>query len=394
MALLSVSAIWDEIDISESYLVCCMFEEATTLAASILHRVLCTPFEDAIDDVQSDEILVSASMVFIQSMKQLKRTEEIIVELRTLFGSVAAIPVQVFLTGACMQISEGYTSNLGSIFEEFLSKWKLVDDKMYILTDAEPQCSDKGSPKQLVMSPEKYLAVAEVYTITVLGRVFHNLNLAISWTEEAELPEESRQVRFPSQIAGFLVLYAQPLTYSFTTGERILVSSLIFFRKSIKVFIIHPLQVLHRRLHSLLSAQRLDHAHSSSANGSMQIGNETYPKARIQELQFDESKPIANSLKTAHPSKKIADQIFWWFDTVGIKVGNIQLVLPRGKNLLFGFLIILASYILRRRTTTLKRLVARQASVVKGALLDAWRLAFSVQVNPLAAIQQLPSAPQ
>ncbi|XP_042464377.1 protein APEM9-like [Zingiber officinale] len=345
MALLSVSAIWDEIDISESYLVCCMFEEATTLAASILHRVLCTPFEDAIDDVQSDEILVSASMVFIQSMKQLKRTEEIIVELRTLFGSVAAIPVQVFLTGACMQISEGYTSNLGSIFEEFLSKWKLVDDKMYILTDAEPQCSDKGSPKQLVMSPEKYLAVAEVYTITVLGRVFHNLNLAISWTEEAELPEESRQV-------------------------------------------------LHRRLHSLLSAQRLDHAHSSSANGSMQIGNETYPKARIQELQFDESKPIANSLKTAHPSKKIADQIFWWFDTVGIKVGNIQLVLPRGKNLLFGFLIILASYILRRRTTTLKRLVARQASVVKGALLDAWRLAFSVQVNPLAAIQQLPSAPQ
>lgn len=50
-----------------------MFEEATILAASILHRVLCTPFEDAIDDVQSDEILVSASMVFIQSMKQLKR---------------------------------------------------------------------------------------------------------------------------------------------------------------------------------------------------------------------------------------------------------------------------------------------------------------------------------
>ncbi|XP_042464380.1 protein APEM9-like [Zingiber officinale] len=345
MALLSVSAIWDEIDISESYLVCCMFEEATTFAASILHRVLCTPFEDAIDDVQSDEILVSASMVFIQSMKQLKRIEEIIVELRTLFGSVAAIPVQVFLTGACLQISEGYTSNLGSIFEEFLSKWKLVDDKMYILTDAEPQCSNKGSPKQLVMSPEKYLAVAEVYTITVLGQVFHNLNLAISWTEEAELLEESRQV-------------------------------------------------LHRRLHSLLNAQRLDHAHSSSANGSMQIGNETYPKARIQELQSDESRSIASSLKTSHPSKKIADQIFWWFDTVRIKVGNIQLVLPRGKNWLFGFLIILASYILRRRTTMLKRLVARQASVVKGALLDAWRLAFSVQVNPLAAIQQLPSAPQ
>lgn len=101
---------------------------------------------------------------------------------------------------ACMQISEGYTSNLGPIFEEFLSKWKFVDDKMYILIDAEPQCSDNGSPKQFIMSPEKYLAVAEVYTITVLGQRFHNLNLAISWTEKAELPEESRQVRFSSQI--------------------------------------------------------------------------------------------------------------------------------------------------------------------------------------------------
>ena len=38
------------------------------------------------------------------------------------------------------------------------------------------------------------------------------------------------------------------------------------------------------------------------------------------------------------------------------------------------------------------RIVSRQVSSVRRALIDAWQLAFSVQVNPLAAVQQLPSA--
>ena len=40
------------------------------------------------------------------------------------------------------------------------------------------------------------------------------------------------------------------------------------------------------------------------------------------------------------------------------------------------------------------RIALRQAVSAKKALVDAWQLAFSVQVNPLAAVQPLPAAPR
>ncbi|RWW01588.1 hypothetical protein GW17_00035354 [Ensete ventricosum] len=51
--------------------------------------------------------------------------------------------------------------------------------------------SDKVGIKQSVMEAKDYLEVAEVYTITILGMVLCSPDLAISWTEKAELPEES-----------------------------------------------------------------------------------------------------------------------------------------------------------------------------------------------------------
>nr|XP_009399618.1 PREDICTED: uncharacterized protein LOC103983973 isoform X3 [Musa acuminata subsp. malaccensis] len=363
MALLTVSAIWNEIDLSESYLVCCMFKEAASLASSTVHRVRSTPFADAVDDVQMAEMMESAGMVFVQSMKELGRTQELFVELRELFGSVETIPVQVFLTGACMQISERFTSNLRAIFEEFLSKWKYVDGGIYVWTVAEPESSsDKVGMKQPIMGAKNYLEIAEVYTITVLGMVLCSPDLAISWTEKAELPDESRQV-------------------------------------------------LLRRLHSLVSAKnssshsnlggglRPEQAHSlsSSTSGSTFSGNEAYPEAMKQELHSAGGRSMGGLFKTVRPSiRNILEQIsccFWWFRTIHLKFGNVHLVLPSGKQMLVCSLIVLTYYILRRKGTILKRSVATQAAAIKRALVDAWQLAFSVQVNPLAAIQQLPSAP-
>ncbi|XP_009399616.2 protein APEM9-like isoform X2 [Musa acuminata AAA Group] len=376
-----------------------------------VHRVRSTPFADAVDDVQMAEMMESAGMVFVQSMKELGRTQELFVELRELFGSVETIPVQVFLTGyhksviqlypsyfskfvssllfyllmcgdlnrvsffsisrndavmncrACMQISERFTSNLRAIFEEFLSKWKYVDGGIYVLTVAEPESSsDKVGMKQPVMGAKNYLEIAEVYTITVLGMVLCSPDLAISWTEKAELPEESRQV-------------------------------------------------LLRRLHSLVSAKnssshsnlggglRPEQAHSlsSSTSGSTFSGNEAYPEAVKQELHSAGGRSRGGLFKTVRPSiRNILEQIsccFWWFRTIHLKFGNVHLVLPSGKQMLVCSLIVLTYYILRQKGTILKRSVATQAAAIKRALVDAWQLAFSVQVNPLAAIQQLPSAP-
>ncbi|PIN02628.1 hypothetical protein CDL12_24857 [Handroanthus impetiginosus] len=71
--------IWEEIDRAESYLVCCMFDEAASLASSIIMRL----HEDykhsnkscEVSDFENewDDMLESAGMVLVQSMKQLQR---------------------------------------------------------------------------------------------------------------------------------------------------------------------------------------------------------------------------------------------------------------------------------------------------------------------------------
>nr|CAB3468936.1 unnamed protein product [Digitaria exilis]CAB3471365.1 unnamed protein product [Digitaria exilis] len=49
-------------------------------------------------------------------------------------------------------------------------------------------------------------------------------------------------------------------------------------------------------------------------------------------------------------------------------------------------------YVLRRKAAGLRRTMFQQASSLRQAFFDALQLAFSVQMNPLAAVQQLPQA--
>jgi len=97
-----------------------------------------------------------------------------------------------------MQISEGYSAKLRTIFEEFLKKWVYLKEESNVLPKAELQSSSfEGCQWQSVIPVEKYLKVAEVYAITILGMILHKPDVAISWTEKAGLPEEKRQVRYP-----------------------------------------------------------------------------------------------------------------------------------------------------------------------------------------------------
>ncbi|GLU10490.1 hypothetical protein SLE2022_272890 [Rubroshorea leprosula] len=73
-------------------------------------------------------MMESSGMVLVQSLKELQRTSRIVDELRAVFASVEAIPVQVPLTGVCFQISEGSTLGVREFLEEFLCKWRNVDE--------------------------------------------------------------------------------------------------------------------------------------------------------------------------------------------------------------------------------------------------------------------------
>lgn len=80
-----------------------------------------------------------------------------------------------------------------------------------------------------------------------------------------------------------------------------------------------------------------------------------------------------------------------WFRNITLRFGNAQLVIS-SKSILLGCLLLLTYYFMRRKQADLKRVLKRQALNVKKAVTDLWQLAFSYQVNPLAAVQPLPPA--
>jgi hypothetical protein len=342
-------SIWEEIERSESYLVCSLYEEAASLASSILKR-LCNDDKGIIEGEFYD-MLESTGMALVQSLKALGRTSEILDQLKLLYVSVTAVPVQVLLTGACFQISEGSSFGVREFLEEFLSKWNCVDERYYVLVGAEANVDCMArSDRRFILGVDNYLEVVEVYAVTLLATVLHDMHLALSWVEKAALPEEKRQV-------------------------------------------------LLRKLHSLHS---LKATNLSQGPSPLPADNHDGHFSTLKELNVSEGSQKAlkaiylpnqgNSTKAA--VLKLSERMepcFWWFRTITLKFGNARLVVSNGK-IMLGCLILLIYYVFRRKKAALKRSATRQVLFVKRALIDLWKLAFSYQVNPLAAVQPLATA--
>uniref|UniRef100_A0A803P474 Uncharacterized protein n=1 Tax=Cannabis sativa TaxID=3483 RepID=A0A803P474_CANSA len=195
------SQIWEQIELAESYLVCSLYEEAASLASSILNQLstIVTGHDDDDDDgVELHDMLESAGMVLVQSLNELGRVSEILNELKQSFSSVGAIPLQVLLAGACFQISQS-PSSVRNFLEEFLSKWRFVDDDYYVLANDETSVDYvKGCSGRFRLRVDDYLDVVEVYVMKVLATTLNDLDLAIHWVEKAELPKDRRQITLPT----------------------------------------------------------------------------------------------------------------------------------------------------------------------------------------------------
>lgn len=59
--------------IVDSYIVCCMFEEAASLAASVIKQMCTTTSIKVLYDTELVEMMESAGMVYVQSLKELGR---------------------------------------------------------------------------------------------------------------------------------------------------------------------------------------------------------------------------------------------------------------------------------------------------------------------------------
>ncbi|XP_028760324.1 protein APEM9-like [Neltuma alba] len=351
IAATTTSAIWKEIELAESYLVCSMFEEAASLASSIFKRLRERGRGMATEEEASQlyDMLESTGMVQVQSLKELGRTFEILNQLRQCFVSVKFIPAQVLLTGACFQIADGSPLAVREFLEEFLNGWILEGEQYYTVVAEADLEREVGDNIQIVLGIDNYVEIVEVYAVTLLATVLNNVDLAISWVEKAPLPEEKRQ--------GIL-----------------------------------------RRLHSMHSSKSTNASQISLAQSAAN-NNEAFSLA---ELQSCESLP--NALKGKHPDNrkfrpkeailKLSERIepcFWCFRSINLKLGNTHFVISKGK-IMLGCVVLLICYVLKKKQASVKRTVRRQLTAVKRALVDIWQLAFSYQVNPLAAVQPLPTA--
>ncbi|CAM8954723.1 unnamed protein product [Rhodiola kirilowii] len=333
------STVWEDIELAESFLVCCMYEKALSMSSSVLRRVSDPTFPGVIEESELVEIKEAAGMVFVQSLKELGRSRDILKELVQLFGRTTAIPVEVILAGACIQISEA-PSGIQSSLEEYLNKWRCVDENHYVLkVEPTSPCYTKNSDGSLAL--DKYMELVELYAVVLLGKVLNTMDVAISWVEKAEIPKTKRED-------------------------------------------------LLRKLHS-------PYSHKISNNASLLQRNE-------QEAQISSQNGIrvldgsSEASKTADVSKqsilKLSSRVehcFWFFRSVTLKFGKIRLVITTTKVLL-ACLICLVVYYIKNTRQTLFRTAKKQVISVKKALADLWQLAFSYQVNPLAAVQALPAA--
>lgn len=335
----SNNSTWDQIDRSESYLVSCMYEEAVSSSASVLQQLLKHGFiHTEIEVAEFNDMVESAAMVFVQSLKQLGRTSEILKELKLLFGSVSVMPIQVFLTGVCLQMQEG-PFDVRESLEEFLGMWECVDDEHYILASTEKNIGNMvgdGSPNLLEV--DRYLEVVEVYVVTLLAVLQKDVNLAISWVEKASLPEQKRQ----ELLRRLNSMYASKAT----------------------------------SLSQATSLKEQD-AHAGSArvfdDVNLRSSGNTAAKETLMKLSNQRVPGIS------------------WFRNITLRFGNAQLVIS-SRSILLGCLLVLTYYFMRRKQADLKRVLKRQALNVKKAVTDLWQLAFSYQVNPLAAVQPIPPA--
>ncbi|KAK4432729.1 protein APEM9 [Sesamum alatum] len=338
--------IWEEIDRAESYLICCVFDEATSLASSIIKRLLANYSSSSKGcEVQGDcenewgDMLESAGMVLVQSMKQLQRTSEILKELKLLFGSITAIPVQVFLTGVCFQMSESPSATVQGSLEEFLNNWRFEDNRYHPVLGAEANESDpEGSCFSFSIGVDEYLEVVELYVVTLLAMTQKDTDLAISWVEKAMLPVEK-------------------------------------------------CQELLRRLRSMNSSVVTSSSQTSTSSQLPDKYNGHHKDIDSEYLSCEGNTAKEEILKLSR--QRVPRYL--WFPNITLKLGDTRLVVPSGKMLL-ATLLLLIYYFTRKKHAVLKRVLMQKALSVKKALLDLWQLAFSYQVNPLAALQPLPTA--
>lgn len=361
--------LWKEIKESECYLVSCMYEEASSSSSSVLQKLrIERPSEYDVVSIELtldngiselDDMMEAAGMVFIQAYKHIHRTRDIFHDLKPLFGSVALIPYSVLFTGVCMQLYEGEFQIAREALDDFFKGWDFVQDvSWYILSQAERQKVPWGRTWNSHLSMKKYLQLVELYAVNVLVKGLKNEELSLKWLEKLNILEEARQE---------IALKIKSVSKSIKSSS-------------------HP-----SSSHELETSQTKDCSLNKGATEFSQMSKAlSGSKEHLKTVDICTGS-THNSVVSRY--SKLVESLSLWFPALPQRLGNLGIAIPQGKFILILASTLLIFYLLKSKWNYAIRNLKEQSGAFRRVLIDFWQLAFNVQLNPLAAVQPLPSAP-
>ncbi|KAH9306000.1 hypothetical protein KI387_010404, partial [Taxus chinensis] len=349
-----------------------MYEEAAAASSSVLQKLRgSTPIEFECsrheptsengireqDNLEIHDMLEAAAMVFIQAYKHINRTRDIFQDLKPLFGSVALIPYSVLSTGVCLQVHEGECLIAQDTLDEFFKGWIFSQGEFcYVLSDAERQKAPWGRRWTCSQLPrKKYMQIVELYACSVLVKGLKKAELALNWLEKADITEEERQ-DMALKIRSVLSLREA----NFDTSNK---------------------QGASKGKEVLLNNVETGVLHKS--------------KASTESNECSKDVEICRTIKQNQVVSKVSGMLkslSLWFPTITLRVGKLRIVMPQSNTIFIWAAVFLLVYGLKRKSKFVKRHLRERVGALRRTLIDFWQLAFNVQVNPLAAVQPLPSA--
>ncbi|KAL3698071.1 hypothetical protein R1sor_012147 [Riccia sorocarpa] len=383
-----IDPLWKKIDRAETCLVSSMFQEAIDSATSCLRELSKRVRDEAVwvsaearrvanategTDEEFGELLDMAEasgMVLLQALHESGRSSETFEVLPSIFGSVSKVPYSLVLTGICLQISAGLHGSAKIALEEYLSGWKSSEDRT------------SGDFMTKLVPPIGHCQKRLCVLVTGLK----NTKAAMLWMSQANIPEENKKAIF-EQIQ-------QIMQHERAKGKQKEQSSDNFFCDSTS----GPV------------SSRSNQRKREQTNGVTHIQRlSVEPEEKeVEAAPKDELSPTAGT-GSSNNSRAISkgSSICNKFPFVRTVCRLIELALlrirayfsprceglgKRKKTVLSGAFISIILIALLRNRRQLFKFLASMANPVKSAFSDLWQQAFSVQLNPLAAAQPLPSA--
>ncbi|KAH7289655.1 hypothetical protein KP509_30G013100 [Ceratopteris richardii] len=321
------------------------------------------------DELAVQDMIDAAGMVLLQVYSESGRSSLIFKDVEAIFGSIAKLPPSIFWAGMCLQISARCYSEAQLSIETFL-KERTYSTLEYLYFHAfKPASRHYG--KSFGLSPERYVQIIDLYCVEVLAKGLGKLSDALQRVAETDLPAGNKQ-DIIKKLNKLAVSMDRPADTSLSG---------------------YPEKT------SRDTSEYQKYFSKSRVSGSEEINSDaTSSKEVIRRFDSD------SSLKNIFLLSPIMDYFSGWMSSSsmnrsGVPRWKMAIVTLKQRKLQFGgaavIFIMIAIYRRRYQLSRLFHNLGKAGRLVLSAIFislrELWDVAFSVQVNPLAAVQPLPS---